>query len=194
MAEPGKARNEDSDAKPKWRFGPDTVSAEIRGTAARMIADSQVSGSRLGTLLNPFLAQYLPWPYRATPGKAFDSIGTESLEFESMIYSSPDPVERVPADNLACAIDVHEKLGLARLRQSYEKIAHVKSLAKRPATSVSQGVPVADATMGIIFAVDSEAPIEALAEELVRLNRGYSYRLWPDMIVVLSRGTVNLMC
>ena len=53
---------------------------------------------------------------------------------------------------------------------------------------------MADATMGIIFAADSEAPIEALAEELVRLNRGYSYRLWPDMIVVLSRGTVNLMC
>jgi hypothetical protein len=194
MAETGKAPNENTAAKPKWRFGPATVSAEIRATAARMIADSQVLGSRPGTLLNAFLAKYLPWPYRASPGRAFDSSGTESLEFESMIYTAPVAIARVPAGNLACAIDVHEKLELEQLRQSYEKIAHVKSLAKSAVPTVSQGVPVADATMGIIFALDSNSPIETLAEELARLNREHSFRFWPDMIVVLSRGTVNLMC
>jgi hypothetical protein len=48
--------------------------------------------------------------------------------------------------------------------------------------------------MGVIFARDSDVPIETLAEELARLNSEHSYRVWPDMIVVLSRGTVNLAC
>jgi hypothetical protein len=194
MAEPGKARNEDTEAKPKWRFSANTVSAEIRATAAKMIADSRVPGSSLGALLNAFLSEYLPWPFRSTRGKAFDSTGAESLHFESLIYTSPDDSERVPADNLACAIDVHEKLGLQELRRSYEKIVRVKALTKSPTPSVPQGPPVANGTMGIIFAVDSDIPIEALGEEVSRLNGHHNYLQWPDMIVVLSRGTVNLMC
>jgi hypothetical protein len=194
MAEPGKAHTEEARAKPNWRFSADTVSVEIRTAAAQMIADSKVRGSQRGTLLNAFLAGYLPWPFRVNGGKAFDSAGGQSLEFESMIYTSPDNSNRVPADNLACVIDVHEKLGLEQLRQSYEKIAHVKSLAKSTIPAVSEGVPVADATMGIIFAVDSDHSIESLAEEIVRLNREHCYRIWPDMVVVLSRGTVSLMC
>jgi hypothetical protein len=194
MTRTGEAYNEEAETTPHWHFSTDTVSAEIRATAEQMIADSQVSGSQLEAALNGFLGKYLPWPYRVTSGKAFDSTGAESLEFESMIYVSPGAIGHIPADNLACAIAVHEKLGLAQLGQSYEKIAHVKSLAKSSVPTVSQDVPVADATMGIIFAVDSDAPIEAFAEELARLNREHSYRSWPDMIVVLSRGTVNLMC
>jgi hypothetical protein len=159
-----------------------------------MIADSRIPGSRLGTLLNVFLGEHIPWPYHAGPGSAIDSTGSESPKFESLIYTSPEPIERVPADNLACVIDVHENLSLERLRQSYERIAQVKALTKTTIPTVSEGVPVADASMGIIFARDSDAPIEALAEELARLNEKHSYRVWPDMIVVLSLGTVNLAC
>ena len=194
MAQTGEAYSEDAEANPKWRFSADTVSAEIRAAAEQMITDSQLPGAQLGAALNGFLGKYLPWPYRVTPGKAFDATGAESLEFESMIYASPSDSERIPADNLACAVVVHEKLGLVQLHQSYEKIAHIKSLAKSRVPTVSQDVPTADATMGVIFAVDSDASIEAFAEELARLNRKHSYRLWPDLIVVLSRGTVNLMC
>jgi len=194
MAEPAKTRDDGDDTKAKWSSATDTLSAEIRSAASQMVADSRLPGSRLAALLNVFFAQHLPWPYRATPGKAFDSTGTESLEFESMIYTSPDGIERVPADNLACAIDVHQKLGLQQLRQSYEKIAALKSLAKSSIPTVSHGVPVADATMGIIFAVDSDIPIETLAEEASRLNAEHSYRVWTDMVVVLTRGTVNLAC
>ena len=192
MAEPSKAYS--NDVKPKWSSATDTISADIRAAAARMVADSRIPGSSLGRLLNVFLSEHIPWPYLAGPGNAFDSTGTESSKFESLIYTSPDAVERVPADNLACAVDVHENLSLERLGESYGKIARVKTLAKATIPTVSQGIPVADATMGIIFARDSDAPIEALAEELARLNGKHSYRVWPDMIVVLSRGTVNLAC
>jgi hypothetical protein len=194
MAEASKAYSQDTEAKPKWRFGADSISATIRTVAAQMIADSQVSGAMPGELLNTFLGEYLPWPYRVSAGKAFDSTGAESLAFESLIYTSAEDAERVPADNLACAIDVHEKLGLPELRGSYEKIARVKALAKSRVPSVPQGPPVADATMGIIFAIDSTIPIEVLAEEVSRLNQQHNYLLWTDMIVVLSRGTVNLAC
>jgi hypothetical protein len=192
MAEPSKAYS--NDVKPKWSSATDTISADIRAAAVRMVADSRIPGSSLGRLLNVFLSEHIPWPYRAGPGNAFDSTGTESSKFESLIYTSPDAVERVPADNLACAVDVHENLSLERLGESYGKIARVKTLAKATIPTVSQGIPVADATMGIIFARDSDAPIEALAEELARLNGKHSYRVWPDMILVLSRGTVNLAC
>jgi hypothetical protein len=95
---------------------------------------------------------------------------------------------------IACAIDVHENLGLEELRRSYERIVQVKALAKKPVPNVSEGPPVADATMGIVFSVDANVPIEALAEEIARLNHKHSYHLWPDMVVVLSRGSVNLAC
>jgi hypothetical protein len=194
MSETVTAPTEDAEGKSKWRFGADTASAEIRAEAAQMLVDSRVPGSTLGTLLNAFLSKHLPWPYRAGPGTAIDSTGAESSRFESVIYTSPDFVERVPADNLACVIDIHESLSLEQLRRSYEKIAHAKTLGKAAIPTAPQGVPVADATMGIIFARDSEIPIEALAEEVARLNCQYSYRFWPDMVVVLSRGTVNLAC
>lgn len=161
--------------------------------AAGIVARSDTSALALGTQLNAFLGKYLPWPYRVCPGMAYDSIGAESAVFASVIHTSPNAVERVPADNVACAIDAHQKLGLDELRQSYGKIVKAKALAKNPVPTVPQGPPVADATMGIIFAIDSDIPIENLAEEVARLNREHSYLLWPDIVVVLSRGTINLM-
>ena len=194
MPETVAARTEDADAKAKWRFSADTASAEVRAAAAQMVAESRIPGASLGTLLNVYLSKHLPWPYCAGSGTAFDSAGAESSKFGSLIYTSPDVVGRVPADKLACVIDIHESLSLEQLRRAYEKIAHAKMLGKAAIPTVPQGVPVADATMGIIFARDSEIPIEALAEEVARLNRQHSYRFWPDMVVVLSRGTVNLAC
>jgi hypothetical protein len=52
MAEPGKAYSEDKDPKAKWSSAPDTISADIRAAASRMVADSRIPGSSLRTLLN----------------------------------------------------------------------------------------------------------------------------------------------
>jgi hypothetical protein len=194
MPEPAKAHNADKDSHAKWASANDTIAADIRAAAAQIIADSRLPDSNLSTLLNSFLGKYIPWPYHAGTGVAFDSDGTESPKFESLIYTSPKTVEQVPADNLACAIDVHEKLGLEELRRSYDRIVQAKALTKKSVPSISEGTPVADATMGIVFSVDSDVPIETLAEEVARLNRQQPYHLWPDMVVVLSRGTVNLAC
>lgn len=187
-AEPG------AKAKSQWRFNPDAVSQEIRAAAAQIITDSRQPGSNVPKQLNEFLRECLPWPYHVNPGKAFDCRGAESAEFQSLIYVFTNTIERVPANNLACAIDVHQDLGLEELRQSYERIACVKSLARSPAPNVSNDIPVADVAMGIIFAIQSTVAIEAIGEEVARLNQEHSYRVWPDVVVVLSRGTVNLAC
>lgn len=180
--------------KTGWGSVTDSISAELRAAAAQIITDSRLPGSNVGTLLNAFLGRYLAWPYRVTPGRAFDFEGAESLGFDSLIYTSSETLTRVPADTLACAIDVHQNLGLEELRASYEKIAQVKKLAKSPLPKTSSSTPVADATMGIVFAVDSNVPLEKLAEELEHLNKQYSHRNWVDMVVVISRGTINYVC
>ena len=80
------------------------------------------------------------------------------------------------------------------MRTSYGKIAQVKKLAKSQLPKTTSSTPIADATMGIIFAVDSDVPLEKLAEELEQLNKQNSHRYWVDMVVVVSRGTINYVC
>src|ERR1700731_4001527 len=84
--------------------GTGSLSPELREAAAKKLPDPR-PGCSAGTLLNAFLRQYLAWPYRASPGRAFDRMGDESSEFCSLVYTSPEELNRVPADLLACAID-----------------------------------------------------------------------------------------
>src|SRR5260370_30149138 len=192
MAEAAKLAEGVHPAKQLAGTDVDSLSSELRRATAQMLADSR-SGSHADVLLNAFLTRYIAWPYRATPGRAFDSMGVESSEFGSLVYTSSQDLNRVPADALACAIDVHEILGVEELRASYAKIARAKKLAKSPSPKTS-GTPVADATMGIIFALDSNVPLETLAEELEQLNKRESHRHWVDMVVVVARGTIHYVC
>jgi Domain of unknown function (DUF6602) len=194
MSEQTNAASAAQEVKKSWGFGTASVSSEIQAAAAQIIADSRLPGSNLGTLLNSFLNRYLPWPFRATSGVAVDTAGAESKQFGSLIYTSTQDLARVPADALACAIDVHETLGLEELRASYEKISQVKELAKTPIPKTTPKTPVAEVTMGIILAVDSNVPLEKIGEELEHLNKQHSHHHWVDAVVVLSRGTVSYAC
>ena len=102
MPETVTARTEDAEVKSKWRFSVDTASAEIRAAAAQIVADSRIPGSSLGTLLNVFLSEHLPWPYRAGPGMAIDSTGVESSNFESLIYTSSGVVSGTGRQSSVC--------------------------------------------------------------------------------------------
>lgn len=115
MSEQSNATGVAQEVKKSWGFGTGSVSAEIQAAAAQIIADSRLPGANLSALLNSFLNRYLLWPFRATPGIAVDTAGVESQEFDSLIYTSTQDLARVPADSLACAIDVHQTLGLEEL-------------------------------------------------------------------------------
>jgi hypothetical protein len=193
MSEQSNATGVAQEVKKAWGLGTGSVSAEIQAAAAQIIADSRRPGANLSALLNSFLNRCLPWPFRATPGIAVDTAGVESAEFGSLIYTSTQDLARVPADALACAIDIHQTLGLEELRASYEKISQIKKLAKTPIPATPK-TPVADVTMGIIFAVDSTVPLEKIGEELEQLNKTRSHHHWVNAVVVLSRGTVSYTC
>jgi hypothetical protein len=191
MADQSNASGVAPAVKKLWGFGTDSPSAELQAMSAQIIADSTLPDSDLNSLLNTFFARYLVWPFRATHGRAFDTAGSESEAIGSLIYTSSQDLARVPSDSLACAIETHQTLGLEELRASYEKIAKVKALTKNPVPKTSSDIPIADATMGIIFAVDSKIPLETLAEELEQLNKPHPHDHWVDMVVILSRGTIN---
>jgi hypothetical protein len=168
-----------------------SLSEEIRLALPQLLADARLPGADVGDLLNACLQRFLVWPFRVNPGKVFDASGVETATFDTLIYTSPNDLTRVPADFVACAIHVDDVLGLKGLRASYAKIAQAKSLTKKPPAKVTSGVPVADDTMGIILAVDSVIPLEDLAQELELLNKNHPHDHWVDMVVVLKRGVIH---
>lgn len=146
-------------------------------------------------VLNEVLNQFLGWPLRAATGHAIDSKGQLTDNLASLVFatsaaaSANEPVQ-VNSDSLACAIDVYETIDAATLRAACEKIARVKRLRKTEAPRTS-GFPTTTVTLGIIVARDSVVPLDVLAEELDSLNRKYPDREWPEMLVILSKGTIS---
>ncbi len=146
--------------------------------------------------LNNALREFIGWPYRVESGLASDSEGNKTDEFGTLVYSgsqstSSDGCVEVQADGLACVIDVSDSMGVQDFRLAYERIARAKKLKKSPPSRIP-GVPTTTVTLGIIFSRDTALPLEALAEELDRLNRQhYDDRSWADMVVVLSKGIIN---
>ena len=156
------------------------------------------SCSGLVCALNEALNQFVGWPFRAATGIAADSEGNKTHTFGTLIYATPQsqPLAdslSVHADLLGCVIDVSEALDAQQLRSAYERIARAKSLKKAPAPQLP-GFPHTTITLGIILGRASTLPIEALAEELDRLNRDHPHHEWTDMVAVLSTGTINYAC
>jgi hypothetical protein len=85
---------------------------------------------------------------------------------------------------------VSENLDPERLRAAYRRIARAKSLKKSPAPRL-KGIAHTTTTLGIILATNAELPLETFAEELDRLNQENPSVQWPDMVSVLSTGTIN---
>lgn len=153
------------------------------------------STDSLADALNQTLNQLMGWPFRAGTGFVRDSEGQKTDIFGTLIYtitqSQPfTESANFNADNAACVIDVNERIDLERLGAAYERIACAKRLKKTVVPNIP-GVPYTTVTLGIIFARDANAPIEFLAEEIDRLNRQHPDREWTDMVVVLSKGTIN---
>ncbi len=124
-----------------------------------------------------------------------DAEGQKTGIFGSLVFATssqnahPEPIE-VAADAVACVIDISESIDLGHLREAYQRIAQAKTLKKTPAPE-TEDTPVSSITLGIVFALHSTVPLEKLAEELDRLNRETPSSQWPDMLVVLSTGTIN---
>lgn len=120
--------------------------------------------------------------------------GTAGPEFHSVVVDTSRLTGHVgpeiPAEALACVIDVYNVLDIATFRASYERIAKAKALPKSAPAPEGDFRPT-NVTLGVIFAKGSSVPIDGLAEALDQLNRTHPSRQWVDVIVILEQGVVQ---
>lgn len=171
----------------------ESVSHQIQ-TATQVLLDAALTpGANIATCLNSTLNQFLTWPFRAGPVLINDP-PKHHIDFESVIYvssrtqSENQPVEMRP-DEVACAFHVVRNLGPEELRIGYERIRVIKQLRRTQIPDLAY--PINDRPLGIIFAVDSDTPIEKIGELMIDLNRNHPSEQWPDVVVILTRGTVS---
>jgi hypothetical protein len=97
----------------------------------------------------------------------------------------------VPANAAIAAFSGHATLDARWFEVAYEEIVTVKSLIKDEPSATASGFHPSNVTLGIIIALDSAEPVERLGEQTDRLNRRHASRQWPDLVVIIERGTVN---
>jgi len=169
-----------------------SVSQEIHKAAQALLQAVHIPGANIGVSLNSTLNQFLTWPFGAGSVRIIDSEG-KSMTFETAIYTrsatqSENQPPEIEADAVACGVHIVQSLGPEELRGGYDHIAGLKRLKR---TQIQVGFPVNNAPLGIVFAIDSSIPIEKTAELMMLLNKSYPASEWPDMVAVLTRGTVN---
>jgi hypothetical protein len=143
--------------------------------------------------LNAVIAQFVGWPYEAVSAALIDAEGNKTATFSSVILAGDRPGrtadELVPADSAGAVIDVNETLDLEGLRAAYRRIIAAKRLKKSPAPTVLG--PCTNVTLGVIYGHATGVPLEALADELQKLNAVTPSDQWPDLIAVSNVGTVQ---
>ncbi len=169
------------------------ISQEIHKAAQALLKAVCVPGANVAVCLHSTLNQFLAWPFKAGPARIIDSEG-KSVILDTVIYtSSATQSEKQPpevgADAVACAMYVVGGLGPEELRAGYDDIAVIRRLKRTRMPKV--GYPINDTPLGIIFAVESDLPIEKIAELMILLNESRASSEWPDEVAILTRGTIN---
>lgn len=164
---------------------------------------SAEKGSEVESILRNFLNQHMPQRYRAGSGFIIDNTNEISRQTDVIIYdalSSPlfrasETTQIVPADTVACVIEVKTSLNKNDLEDAFQKIASCKKLQKTPLSKMDQkptGSQLANvSTLGIVFGFDSALSLDTLASHFKEFNQSYPSNLWPDMAVVLDKGVIE---
>lgn len=90
---------------------------------------------------------------------------------------------------MACVFHIVDTITPEELSIAYENIGAGKHLKRTPLPQTDYARN--DSPIGIVFSVDTSEPLEKLAERMMLLNKSHPSREWPDMVVVLTRGTIN---
>ena len=171
----------------------DSVAIRIHSAAQSLLKMMRIPGAHLTECLNSTLNKFLTWPFRSGPAYIIDTEGNNE-SFDTVIYTYPetnseDQSVKINVDKTACAIHVIESFSQEELRNGYENIAVFKRLKRTPMPKT--GAPINTTPLGIIFTVDSSVPIEKIAELMILQNHKHPSTEWPDMVAVLTHGTVN---
>jgi len=161
-----------------------TISDALR-VAGREIASVQAHD--IAARLNAALGSILTGFY-VGPGTMIDKDGAKSAPFGSLISLEPPQADgTVRADAVACAIYACETLDLASLTDGYARFAEVRRLQKTPSTIDARST----VTLALIVAANSVLSLDDLAAEMRKLNKTVADGERPDMVAVMTRGTIN---
>ena len=142
----------------------------------------------IARLLNKFIT----WPYVVGPVSIHELGHAGSRDFPAVIYTtsseSPADTGLISSNRVACVFHVVHTLTTEELKEGYRRIGAVKRLRQ---FSPKPAGPLNDVPLGVIFCIDSASPLETIAQDVIELNKRIPSTEWPDMIVVLQRGTVN---
>ncbi len=136
------------------------------------------------------LSTYLGTAFAVHSGYIAGAAEHEALSFPAIVHTALSSPPAFRPEDIACVIESVESLDLTSLATAYRKIAAAKALPKSP-ISKSETTVRTDRTLGIILARSSTVAMDALAEELDRLNQQSPSSNWPDMVAVLGVGTLN---
>jgi hypothetical protein len=148
----------------------------------------------VSAVLADFLNPLLVWPYLAGTISIPELDDGADAVYPAAVYTTTihqvgAPV-LTPAANVACVFHAARILTGEELITGYARIGAVKRL-KRPHRPEEITHPINDVPLGIVFCVESESSLEGVAEQMMALNRTTPSCEWPDMVVVLQKGTIN---
>jgi hypothetical protein len=147
----------------------------------------------LARTLGAFVSTFVGRPYLAGPATLEGVGGRQSAPFACVVFTAGEGASAVPAGapvpitRAAAVIDAHEELSLENFREGYARIAGVKRLWQETPRSGDTGRR--SELLGVILARRSQLNLEAVAEEMQRLNTEMPATLWPDMVAVADRSS-----
>jgi len=170
----------------------ESVAKKVRAAGDLLLKALRAPNAKLNEPITATLSEFLTWPFRVNPACIVDSDGRKA-SFDTVIYAasgkeSPDPSITIASDAAAAVIHAVRDLGAEEIRTGYESIAAVKRLKR---THAPEAGAINNVPLGIVLAVDSALSIKDIAQVVVRENADRPSTEWPDMIAVLTKGTVN---
>jgi hypothetical protein len=147
----------------------------------------------LARTIGAFVSTFVGRPYLAGPATLEGVGGRQSAPFACVVFTAGEGASAVPAGapvpitRAAAVIDAHEELSLENFREGYARIAGVKRLWQETPRSGDTGRR--SELLGVILARRSQLNLEAVAEEMQRLNTEMPATLWPDMVAVADRSS-----
>ncbi|MEO8724672.1 MAG: hypothetical protein ABI383_00990 [Acidobacteriaceae bacterium] len=170
------------------------VAEQIHKYAEEILQRTCTLGDGVSDALNDVLRTFVGWPYAVGPISIRELKHTGDAMFQSAIYTSAMAGEQegatpVDAVKVACVFHTATALTIEELTTGYRRIGAVKRLKRPSPTGI--GYPVNNTPLGVIFCIESESSLEMIAENIVEINKTVPSTEWPDIILVLRRGTVN---
>jgi hypothetical protein len=171
---------------------PPSAAEQLRiGAEGLVRAKSDIE---VAAALNDAIAPFLVWPYGAGPISVRELENNGDSVYQAAIYTKETAEEQegtvaLNASSVACVFHTAHTLTIEELRAAYHRIGAVKRIQRPPRTTGSY--PVNDVPLGIVCCIDSVTSLEQVAEAMMEVNKTAASTEWPDMIVVLRKGTVN---